>query len=304
MMFILQDPSFIYTPISMYLYSFYSAYAPYFISDNPVFIIMQYLDSLIFTTNTWSIFEDSIVLPSYLYQATIACYNFIYQPLYSLFFLFLFFFNITIVYVSVNITRIEKELNNIEDNMIFFILLGLFIFYILGFYLYIYSNMFIMFYLFLYIIIFFIILIMCIPFSLLFTYGFFIPYYLRGASNITFLVYEIFLDYINIISFFLRIGVQFIRIFLILLTIYTYNELYIELNTVVLATLDFKNNDAFYSLCIVVSIHWLLEFIHIIIIFITQLTTFLLMLIWLFQFLFTVFSSTHLEQFFFLKRNL
>lgn len=52
MMFILQDPSFIYTPISMYLYSFYSAYAPYFISDNPVFIIMQYLDSLIFTTNT------------------------------------------------------------------------------------------------------------------------------------------------------------------------------------------------------------------------------------------------------------
>lgn len=139
--------------------------------------------------------------------------------------------------------------------MIFFILLGLFIFYILGFYLYIYSNMFIMFYLFLYIIIFFIILIMCIPFSLLFTYGFFIPYYLRGASNITFLVYEIFLDYINIISFFLRIGVQFIRIFLILLTIYTYNELYIELNTVVLATLDFKNNDAFYSLCIVVSIH-------------------------------------------------
>ena len=69
-----------------------------------------------------------------------------------------------------------------------------------------------------------------LPISLLFQYGFFISYYLRGTTTTLSLFYEIILDFINLISFFLRILIQFIRIFLILLTVISLDELFIEFN--------------------------------------------------------------------------
>lgn len=233
MMFVITEAPSTSTSISIYLYSFYSSYSAYFVVSHNYFTeVLSYLNNTFYFNVSIPLQMSNSIVPTYLYQLTDVFYIFVYQPVSFVFFISLFSLNIIMMYLNINITRIEKELNNIEDNIIFLILFILFFFYILGFYLYIHSNMYIVFYMFLYTIWLFVFLIICIPFSLLFTYGFFLPYYLRGASNITFFFYEICLDYINIVSFFLRIGVQFIRVFLILLTIYTYNELYLELSIV------------------------------------------------------------------------
>lgn len=220
-----------FSPISMHLYYFYFNYCSYFVDFSyNLCDILDYFNNFFYSEKLSEIPVTPNICVEYLYQTFSIIYVYIYQPLYFTCLLFLAFLNIIPNYFFNNSSRIEKELNNIEDNIVFIILLVFFIFYILGFYVYLYNNVFITFIILLYIVLLMVFLIICIPFSLLFNYGFFLPYYLRGSSNIAFFFYEIFLDYVNIVSFFLRISIQFIRIFLILLTIYTYNELYLELN--------------------------------------------------------------------------
>merc|ERR1712226_240425 len=68
----------------------------------------------------------------------------------------------------------------------------------------------------------------CIPLVLILEYGFYGIIFIRGSSSSTLLTYEFLLDYINLTAYFLRISIQMIRIVVILVTYFTFNELFLE----------------------------------------------------------------------------
>lgn len=195
----------------------------------------------------------------------------------------------------------EKELNNIDDFLIFFSLIQKLFFFIIGlFFFYIaYDFMLTWLYLTYFLVVF--VLVILVPTTLLLEYGYYYLVYLRGSNKTLSFIYELILDYINIVSFFLRIGVQFMRILILLLTIHGYNELFLEYNNI----FDFNFNINLQTslvLVLVTLLHFVFEYGHILIIFAIQYIAFNVMVFWLFQFLFTMFNSTKMESFFFFKR--
>ena len=73
-----------------------------------------------------------------------------------------------------------------------------------------------------------IIIVILIPLSLLFNWGFYAPIYVKGQSIKKFLLIEVVTDYIHFISFFLRINIQLIRLVILSAVFYMYNEMYYE----------------------------------------------------------------------------
>jgi len=67
-----------------------------------------------------------------------------------------------------------------------------------------------------------------IPTFLLLDHGFYFILFLKGSANSLIILYEILLDYINIIAYFLRIFIQLVRLLIIFIGLYTFNELFIE----------------------------------------------------------------------------
>jgi hypothetical protein len=176
---------------------------------------------------------------------------------------------------------------------LFFFIIGLFFFYIA------YDFMLTWLYLTYFLVVF--VLVILVPTTLLLEYGYYYLVYLRGSNKTLSFIYELILDYINIVSFFLRIGVQFMRILILLLTIHGYNELFLEYNNI----FDFNFNINLQTslvLVLVTLLHFVFEYGHILIIFAIQYIAFNVMVFWLFQFLFTMFNSTKMESFFFFKR--
>ena len=125
------------------------------------------------------------------------------------------------------ITENEKELNSLDDLIYIILIFGTVFAYNFGFYgmmfFFNFSNLYLYFFIYNLQLI-----LICIPFSVLIDYGFYFIIYIRGCSNSLLISYEIFLDYINILGYCLRVLIQVIRLIVILVTFYTFNELYIE----------------------------------------------------------------------------
>jgi len=243
-------------------------------------------------------------------------YYIIYIYIYYYFFIFLFLFIYLYIYLfstinsfSINLfflnmlTEIEKELNSIDDLIyIIFIFFSFFsysfFFYSLLFFIN-YSN----------IVLFFFIyniqlVLILIPTFLLYDYGFYFIIYIRGSTSSSIFLYENILDYINIIAYCLRVIIQLVRLVVILVTFFTFSELYLEYYYYfynIYICKSFNHSQSSYSLIIFFLIlvgHWLFEFVHLIFIFILQTVAFNVMILWLFQFLFTLFFFEILENFF------
>lgn len=69
-------------------------------------------------------------------------------------------------------------------------------------------------------------IIIIIPIFLILEYNLFFIIYIKGASTKDSLIFEILMDYINTVSFFLRINIQLIRILIVTIFFYLYVEIY------------------------------------------------------------------------------
>lgn len=71
-------------------------------------------------------------------------------------------------------------------------------------------------------------LVALIPFNLIYNWGAYFPIYIKGQSIKKNILFELLTDYIHLLSFFLRINIQLIRLVIITCVFYMYNEMYIE----------------------------------------------------------------------------
>lgn len=207
----------------------------------------------------------------------------------------------------------EKEINCLDDLInfliIFFFLFGWF-FYLTGFFnnTYLEEIKFLM----------IIIPLMCyslilIPFYLLIDFSYNFISYLRGVSVSTSVAVEFIFDYINFFGFILRTYVQNVRFILIILVFFSINELWFYFDTV--PTFfgfnkpninnifdEYSSYNSYIYLIIFfifkVIIYFIYEIIHTFTIIVIQLSSFLIMIFWLFSFLYTYFSILIHENFF------
>ena len=124
-----------------------------------------------------------------------------------------------------------------------------------------------------------------VPFVALYNFGFYLIINIKGASASLSYFYELVQDNINLLSFFLRVCIQLVRVITITVTYFGYNHLVMSYNFRVTSV-----NLSFSALSLSL-VRLLFELLHTIIIFIAQMLSLFMMVLWLFQFLFTVFVS-------------
>lgn len=71
-------------------------------------------------------------------------------------------------------------------------------------------------------------LVALIPINLVYNWGAYFPIYIKGQSIKKNIFVELATDYIHLLSFFLRINIQLIRVVIITCVFYMYNEMYVE----------------------------------------------------------------------------
>lgn len=143
------------------------------------------------------------------------------------------------------------------------------------------------------------------PITLLFHFGFYFIINLKGAAANLSLLYELVLDYINVLSFFLRLNVQLVRIVIIGVIYVMYNEVILSYSYTYAPTLSYNHGTGMVgSLLVGFYLRVTLELIHTAIIFLAQFGAFLIMVVWLFQYLFTVFFGDVMEDHFHTLRNI
>lgn len=71
-------------------------------------------------------------------------------------------------------------------------------------------------------------LVALIPVNLIYNWGAYFPIYIKGQSIKKNVFVELMTDYIHLLSFFLRINIQLIRLVIITCVFYMYNEMYVE----------------------------------------------------------------------------
>ena len=224
-------------------------------------------------------------------------FGFILNYVFLLFFVFLFlnfFFANVLNSVYVNVS--EKKLNSFDDLVIIILLLlsfyFVYIFYLLGLvFLIDYENLFVFFFVLLLGIIVHILL------NLVFNMGYYLSSFIKGAGDNKSIIYNLLFDYVNILSFHLRVLVQLVRIIVIYGTYYQLVLLYNEFSY----SYSYINNLSYsyesYSTMsyILIYIRVVFEIGHTLIIFFMQAVVFSFMVFWLFQFLFTLVFDVDLE---------
>lgn len=66
------------------------------------------------------------------------------------------------------------------------------------------------------------------PIGIIFEYRFFFIVYIKGEIGLKTFLFELIMDYINLVAFFLRINIQLIRIVIFSCIFFMYNEMYFE----------------------------------------------------------------------------
>ena len=143
-----------------------------------------------------------------------------------------------------------------------------------------------------------------IPTTMVYNFGFYFIISIRGGATTLSYIYELILDYVNLISFALRLCIQLVRVVVIGVTYYMYNHLFFVYNYLVMPSSGVVMSSSFeLSNMLLMWARLIFEVGHTFVIFGIQLTAFNVMILWLFQFLFTLFFSDTLEHSF-LKRTL
>jgi hypothetical protein len=143
-----------------------------------------------------------------------------------------------------------------------------------------------------------------IPTTMVYNFGFYFIISIRGGATTLSYIYELILDYVNLISFALRLCIQLVRVVVIGVTYYMYNHLFFVYNYLVSPSTSSVFNGLFtLTSYLIMWARLIFEVGHTFVIFGIQLIAFNVMVLWLFQFLFTLFFAETLEHSF-LKRTL
>jgi len=87
-----------------------------------------------------------------------------------------------------------------------------------------------------------------IPIFLLYNLGCFFIMYLKGSAGYKNLVLEVLTDYINLINFFTRICIQIVRLAVISLFLFIYNNMYYEFINFYNLDINFSNQQDLFML--------------------------------------------------------
>lgn len=121
--------------------------------------------------------------------------------------------------------------------------------------------------------------------------------FIRGCGAVCVALYEYILDMSNLLSFVLRLSLQVIRLAIIIGTATTLYQFWNEL--VFGVDMSLLGKVYTYTLGVLTrmgeAVHYVFEFTHFLIVFGMQTIAFMVMTIWLFQFLYTTYISPLLE---------
>lgn len=189
----------------------------------------------------------------------------------------------------------EKEVNALDDLLVCLLLIFLFFFFnFFGCFSFLFNCSYSLGFVFLFTTL--VCMLVSIPFSMAYNFGFYFIISIRGGATTLSYLYELILDYVNFISFTLRLCIQLVRIIVIGVTYYMYNHLFFVYNYLVTPSISYNTTTNFeLTNYLIMWSRLIFEVGHTFIIFGIQLTAFSVMILWLFQFLFTLFFSDTLE---------
>ena len=155
----------------------------------------------------------------------------------------------------------------------------------------------------------FVSVIVILPISIIYDYRAFFISFIRGSSTNSSFLFELVLDYLHLVSFFLRINIQLIRILILTVFFAMYNELYIEYiydlyNSNYTNPTNFSEFTVYYFIKLFSTFFYMMyEISHFWLLFFIQSTAFSLILVILIQFLYIVYLIYKVEEYFRLKKN-
>lgn len=209
------------------------------------------------------------------------------------FFLLLAFFFVFVYFVFKNnfftksLAICEEEINSSDDFLLVFSLV--FFFFFFNFYGFFCLSYFSIFNVLAHLFGFLLLSLLLMPLTALYNFGFYFIINIKGSAVSLSYFYELIQDNINLLSFFLRIYIQLVRLITITVTYFGYNHLVLSYN------FDSIGFDASLSSFVLSFLRFTFELVHTIIIFIAQTMSLLMMVLWLFQFLFTMFVNRDFE---------
>lgn len=123
----------------------------------------------------------------------------------------------------------EKEINALDDLLVGVLLIFLFFFFnFLGCFAYVFSCSYSLGFSVLFLGLCF--MLISIPTTMVYNFGFYFIISIRGGATTLSYIYELILDYVNLISFALRLCIQLVRVIVIGVTYYMYNHLFFVYN--------------------------------------------------------------------------
>ncbi len=160
-------------------------------------------------------------------------------------------------------------------------------------------------------------IILSIPTLLLYDFGIVFPMYLKGIALSALPIFEIIYDFIALISFYVRLLVQAVRLVLMLLTyasmhdvilFYSYDQRLLLGNESLwdeVCNIDVTFGSFTYFMLFTLPGHilyWQYELFHVFFVLTAQIVAYIAMIFWLFQFLFNLFTFEVQEKFFGAKK--
>lgn len=282
-----------------------------FMFENLIFVYIK--DNQIFCRLPFISLDKDFLMSELIIQIIFCSYMIIWATLvlFSLFNIFIKLFKLEVI-VDSFLNKLQNYLNQEigEINTFFLILSIVFSLFFLDIIYFVLDCLDIVYNSFIgWVLILFVSVIVILPISIIYDYRAFFISFIRGSSTNSSFLFELVLDYLHLVSFFLRINIQLIRILILTVFFAMYNELYIEYiydlyNSNYTNPTNFSEFTVYYFIKLFSTFFYMMyEISHFWLLFFIQSTAFSLILVILIQFLYIVYLIYKVEEYFRLKKN-
>lgn len=279
--------------------------------ENLIFVYIK--DNQIFCRLPFISLDKDFLMSELIIQIIFCSYMIIWATLvlFSLFNIFIKLFKLEVI-VDNFLNKLQNYLNQEigEINTFFLILSIVFSLFFLDIIYFVLDCLDIVYNSFIgWVLILFVSVIVILPISIIYDYRAFFISFIRGSSTNSSFLFELVLDYLHLVSFFLRINIQLIRILILTVFFAMYNELYIEYiydlyNSNYTNPTNFSEFTVYYFIKLFSTFFYMMyEISHFWLLFFIQSTAFSLILVILIQFLYIVYLIYKVEEYFRLKKN-
>ncbi len=279
--------------------------------ENLIFVYIK--DNQIFCRLPFISLDKDFLMSELIIQIIFCSYMIIWATLvlFSLFNIFIKLFKLEVI-VDSFLNKLQNYLNQEigEINTFFLILSIVFSLFFLDIIYFVLDCLDIVYNSFIgWVLILFVSVIVILPISIIYDYRAFFISFIRGSSTNSSFLFELVLDYLHLVSFFLRINIQLIRILILTVFFAMYNELYIEYiydlyNSNYTNPTNFSEFTVYYFIKLFSTFFYMMyEISHFWLLFFIQSTAFSLILVILIQFLYIVYLIYKVEEYFRLKIN-